>query len=36
MPPKKDAGLATHQGKRAIDRIRSRYMGDKKCITVPE
>lgn len=34
--PRKEPDLATRQGTRAIDRIRNSYMGEKKCINVPE
>lgn len=36
MPRTKEPDLATRQGKRAIDMIRETYMGEKKCIRVPE
>ena len=36
MPRTKEPDLATKQGKRAIDMIRDTYMGEKRCITIPE
>ncbi len=37
MPPKKkEPQLATRGGTRAIDMIRQNYMGERRCINVPE
>ena len=36
MAPKKQPGVASHKGMRAVDLVRNRYMGKRRCLVVKE